>query len=191
MHDTVQAVLRDPAFQRSVRTSLADRMLIWLLDWLDRLGKAMHNLPSGRTIGLGAVALLVVFLLARLVIVARQDKTPLRDASRRRRAVATDDPWEAADLLVADGRFEDAAHALYRGVVLALGRDERLRLDPSRTSGDYARELHRRGSSSLAPFRAFTRRFDAAVYGRTVPTAAVLAELRELSLPFRRRAAAA
>ena len=53
------------------------------------------------------------------------------------------------------------------------------------TSGDYARELRRRSAASLVPFRAFTRRFDAVVYGHVGATAASVAELRELSRPFR------
>src|SRR5665647_1406725 len=37
VHDTVQAVLRDPAFRRSLRRSLADRMLLWMSEWFERL----------------------------------------------------------------------------------------------------------------------------------------------------------
>jgi hypothetical protein len=192
VHDTVRAVLRDPSFRRSLRRSLADRILLWLFDWWERLMRSVKHLPSGRSIGLAFVALIVLFVLARLVIAARTpDARSERSAHRRRGAVTSDDPWHAAEALVAQGRFEEAAHALYRGVVFSLGREERLRLDPSKTSGDYARELRRRGSASLAPFRAFTRRFDVAVYGHRGADAAALQDLRELSAPFRPRVRAA
>lgn len=183
--------MRDPAFRRSLRSSFADRMLLWLGDWFERFLRLLEGLPSTRSIGLGLVALLVVFVLARFVLAARAQATDVQRLAQRRAGASGDDPWAAAESLVAEGRFEDAAHALYRGVIAALARDERLRLHPSRTSGDYARELRRRSSSSLAPFRAFTRRFDVVVYGNDHADARSLAELAELSAPFRSRARAA
>ena len=191
VHDTVAAALRDPAFQRSVGRSLADRFLIWFFDALHRLGRLFTHLPSTRTLGLALIALLVLFVAVRIIITARERDDGAKRTSRRRGAMAARDPWESADAFGAEGAYEDAAHALYRGVILALGRDERVRVDPSKTSGDYARELRRRGSPSLAPFRAFTRRFDVAVYGHEGVDENVLAELRELSAPFRLRRRAA
>ena len=113
-----------------------------------------------------------------------------RRASRRGVASGTD-PWQAADELLALGRHEEAAHALYRGVILALAQAERLRIDPSKTSGDYARELRRRSSSSLSPFVAFARRFDVLVYGHVPPDAAAVEQLRNMTTPFRARSRAA
>lgn len=185
MHDTVRAVLRDPAFHRSLRRSLADRLLVWMAEWFDRLLKLFQHAPSARSIALVFAGLIALFVIVRLLVGASaRDASPGRGA-RRRGAVSAEDPWAAADALVAAGLFEEAAHALYRGVILSLGRRERLRLDPARTSGDYARELRRRSAASLVPFRAFTRRFDVVVYGHDGATAASVAELRELSRPFR------
>ena len=162
--------------------------MLWLAEWFDRMNKAFHNLPSARTVGLIFVALLALFVIVRFVIAARAgDETGVR-AVRRRSGTSTTDPWQIAESLLAQGRFEDAAHALYRGVIVTLGREERLRLHASKTSGDYARELRRRGSASYAPFRTFTRRFDVAVYGHGGCDAAALDELRALSEPFRPRA---
>ncbi len=186
----MRAVVRDPAFRRSLRRSFADTILMWLSDWFNRLLRHASDLPSMRTVALVVVALLVLFAIVHLVIAAREGEQqgvrPLR-----RGAQVFDDPWRSADALIEAGHYEDAAHALYRGVVLTLGRVERIRLDPSRTSGDYARELRRRSSSSLAPFRAFTRRFDAAVYGHEGCSADTLRELHRLSAPFRQVARAA
>ncbi len=187
----MQAVLRDPAFERSLRSSIADRMLLWLVEWFDRITNVLRNLPSTRSIALGFVALLVLLVIARFVIAARARSDRVEGPGRRRGAHATDDPWQVAEAFAAQGRYEDAAHALYRGVIVSLGRDERIRLDPSKTSGDYARELRRRGAASLTPFRAFTRRFDVAVYGHRACDAPAFAELSELSSPFRHRAKAA
>ena len=191
MHDSVRAVLQDPAFRRSIRNSFADRVLLWLVDWFERIERLLRDLPSTRAIGFAVVVLIVLFVAARFVLASRADVRYGDDVSRRRTGTLRDDPWASAEAFRAAGRFEDAAHALYRGVLAALARDERIRLDASRTSGDYARELRRRGSSSLVPFRAFTRRFDAVVYGREGASAAAIDDLVQLSASFRPRARAA
>ncbi len=191
VHDSVRAVLRDPAFNRSLRTSLFDRLLLQILHWLESLRLLLRGLPSTRSLALGIVALLVLFVALRVVLSARARDSQREVGRHRRAASSTDDPWLDADRCIEAGRYEDAAHALYRGVVLTLSRQERLRLDPARTSGDYARELRRRGAASLAPFRAFTRRFDMVVYGHGRAEAQSLAELRALAEPFRTRARAA
>ena len=191
MHDTVRAVLRDPAFRRSLRHSLADRILLWLSHWFAQLLKLLSHLPSARSFVLAFVALIVLFVVVRLVIAARARDERAALGSARRSMASADDPWRAADALALEGRHEEAAHALYRGVIRSLGRLERIRLDPSKTSGDYARELRRRNAATLAPFRDFTRRFDIVIYGHGRADALSLAELRELSAPFRAPARAA
>ena len=191
MHDTVQAVLRDPAFRRSLRRSLADRMLLWISDVFERLMELSRHMPSTRSLALAFVAVIGLFVVLRLFIAASARDERAERAGHRRGAVSADDPWWSADTLAAQGRYEEAAHALYRGVISSLGRLERLRLDPSKTSGDYARELRRRGAGTLVPFRAFTHRFDVVVYGHGSADAAALADLRVLSAPFRARARAA
>jgi len=96
-----------------------------------------------------------------------------------------EDPWRAADALLAAGRLEEAAHALYRAVVESVTRTEKIRLDPSKTSGDYVRELRSRGSPRTSSFRDFSRRFDVAVYGHGGCDAGALTDLARLAEPFR------
>lgn len=192
VHDTVQAVLRDAAFQRSLRRSLADRVLLWATDLLEQLARRFHHGPSLRAIGLGVAGLLVLFVIARSVSASRARDNRAGGSTRRRGAgAAGEDPWLIADALGRQGRFEDAAHALYRGVIQAIGQRERLRLDPAKTSGDYARELRHRGAPSLAPFRDFIVRFDVVVYGHRPADEVALAELLHLAQPFRITARAA
>ena len=192
MHDSVQAVLRDPAFRRALRNSLADRLLLQIGEWINKVGRLFRHLPSAKGFGLGVAALIVLYVVVRFVMAARADVAGRAGRALPRPGQAGgDDPWHAADALAESGLYEDAAHALYRGVIVSIGRSERLRLDPSRTSGDYARELWRRNAPSLAPFRAFTRRFDVAVYGYGGCDADAYGELRALAVPFRERAKAA
>ena len=188
VHDTVARVLREAAFRRSVQQSFADVFMLWLADWFGRFMRIIKHVPSGRSIAIGLGALIVIAVVARAVLATRARGESAERTGRRRGGVAGDDPWQTAEQLMSQGRYEEAAHAIYRGVLNGLTLGERVRLDPSKTSGDYARELRRRGSSSFVAFRAFVRRFDVAVYGHGGCDSAALMELRELSAPFRAKA---
>lgn len=191
VHDTIAAIARGLEYRRSLRQSLLDRAFLWLAQAIERIIGYIRHLPSSRAIGLTILGLIVAAIIARIVIsaLARDEAGP---RARRGRAVGGDeDPFVAAERFVGEGRYEDAAHALYRGVLLAVARSDRVRLDPSKTSGDYARELRARGSSSYHPFRDFSRRFDVAVFGHGVCDAALIDDLRRLAMPFAPRARAA
>jgi hypothetical protein len=191
VHDTVEAVVRGAAFRRSLQTSVAERLLHWISEWMSGVSHFLRGAPSARTIALGAVAALVLIAIVRFVVAAQARDADALAAARAGRGGATEDPWSEADRLSAAGRFEDAAHAIYRGVLSGMARRERVRLDPSKTSGDYARELRRRGAPSYGAFRSFARRFDVAVYGYGGCTAESVTELRTLAEPFAPSARAA
>jgi hypothetical protein len=191
IHDTVAAIARGIDYRRSLRQSLFDRLFLWLAEAIAHLVRFLRHSPVSRPFGYAVIGLIVLGVAARLLIAAQaRDDTrgPLR---RRTRASGTEDPFVVAERLASEGRFEEAAHALYRGVLLALARQERLRLDPSKTSGDYARELRARGSASYQPFRAFARRFDVAVFGHGGCDARLIDDLRTLAQPLGVRARAA
>jgi hypothetical protein len=191
IHDTVAAIVRGIDYRRSLRQSLFDRFFLWLAEGIAHLVRFLRHSPVSRPFGYTVLALIVLGVVARLLVSAqaRDDaRGPLR---RRTRASGTDDPFTIADRLAAEGRFEEAAHALYHGVLLALAQRERLRLDPSKTSGDYARELRARGSAAYQPFRAFGRRFDVAVFGHGGCDARLIDDLRTLAQPLTSRARAA
>jgi hypothetical protein len=191
VHDTVAAIARGLEYRRSFRQSLLDRAFLWLAEAIERIATFVRNLPSSRAIGLTILGIIVAAILLRLVIAAlARDETGAR-ARRHHGVGAGEDPFVAADRLASEGRFEDAAHALYHGVLLALARSDRVRLDPSKTSGDYARELRVRGSPSYQPFREFSRRFDVAVFGHGGCDAALIDDLRRLAAPLTPRARAA
>ena len=75
------------------------------------------------------------------------------------------DPWRAAQRLAAEGAFTDAAHALYQALLQGIARTGALRLHPSKTAGDYVRELRNASSTFFDRFRAFARSYDMVVYG--------------------------
>jgi hypothetical protein len=191
VHDTVAAVVSGTAFRRSLQNTLAERIMRWLSDWFGRIFDMLGGHASLRNLAMALAALLVLLVVAKLVLAARARDEQALGASLAKRGDGGEDPWRAAERLAAEGRFEEAAHALYRGVLSRIAQGERLRRDPSKTSGDYARELRARGSSWYEVFRTFNRRFDVAVYGHGECDAASFSELQRLAAPFVPRARAA
>ncbi|HKP15323.1 MAG TPA: DUF4129 domain-containing protein [Gemmatimonadaceae bacterium] len=191
VHDTVAAIARGIEYRRSIRQSLLDRAFLWVAQGLERLVDFIRHLPASRAIGLTVLGIIVGLIVVRVVIAAlARDETGAR-TRRRAGVVSGEDPFLVADRFAAEGRFEDAAHSLYHGVLLSLARTDRVRLDPSKTSGDYARELRARGAAAYQPFRAFSRRFDVAVFGHGGCDAPLIDDLRRLAAPFAPRARAA
>lgn len=185
VHDTVAAVVNGRAFGRSLQLSLAQRLIRWISDGLDALMHYLRGSASARWVAIGFALLLLLLVVSRLLLAARaraEDDMMGGDGGRGR---AGEDPWRVAVRFSEAGRFEEATHALYRAVVESVARTDRLRLDPSRTSGDYARELRARGSPRYVAFRTFARRFDVAVYGHGACDAATFAELARMAEPFR------
>jgi hypothetical protein len=185
VHDSVQAVVDSREFRRSIQSTLGERLLLWLGEGIAKLMSLLRGLPGGRSIALGIAALLVLLVVARLVIAAQARDPDAPSRMGRRDRARREDPWRAAERLAAAGDLAGAAHAMYRGALASIAASDRIRLDPSKTSGDYARELRRRGSAAYLPFRAFSRRFDVAVYGHGRCDMALLDDLRRLAQPLR------
>jgi uncharacterized protein DUF4129 len=129
--------------------------------------RAVYDSPSGRwTVGAILVALFVVLLVRALL----GGLVPgAADAILRPRPGGADedttDPWVRAQRLAAAGRYTDAAHALYRALLASVAARAALRLHPSKTAGDYARDLRRAAPASFGPFREFARDYEVVVYG--------------------------
>jgi hypothetical protein len=191
VHDSVRRLAEGSGYRRSLQQSLLARALVWLEEHIDALIKALRAMPSARTVVVTILSIVALLIAARLVVsaVARDDVR--RRAVRRGGQAGGGDPWREAESLASTGYFEGAAHALYRAVLHALAESDRIRIGPTKTSGDYARELRARGSPRGQAFRAFVRRFDATVYGRGPCDAGAVAELRGLANPFLPQARAA
>ena len=166
IHDTVAAIVRQPAYRRSLGTTLLDRVLEWIGDWYSRLVAALGTVPHGRVVATVAAATIALLVVARIAYAARLRGTSAMSLARGRgkQRVATD-PWREAERLAAAGQFTEAAHALYRATVAILASQGLVRRHDSKTSGDYARELRRRGAPAYAAFRRFGSRYDRIIYG--------------------------
>lgn len=190
VHDTVAAIVRGRAYHRSVRSSILDRVFEWLRRLFDAIFARVPALPHAREWTIGLTLLVVALVAARLIYAAQLRQDGTLSAPRRTRITGAD-PWAEAERAAAEGRYTDAAHALYRTVLATLARGGRLRLHRSKTAGDYARELRLAGSSAYAAFRDFGRRYDRIIYGDGVCDAAGYAALLGAARPLLDRGQAA
>ena len=165
IRDTVAAIASDPAYQRALTTSIWDRVVRWLLDRLSDLLRLVDNTEYGRIATIAALALVVALILVRVVIGINAERA-LRGESRGTRPQAGGIAMVAdAERLAAGGDYTAAAHALFAALLAACAARGEIRLHPSRTTGDYARELRRRNAPSLRPFQSFRSRYDRVIYG--------------------------
>ena len=178
IHDSVARIIRQRPYERSLRTSLFERFWRWVGDILDRISSAMPAVPHARQVAIACIAALLVLVILRVIFVTRlgDEEGDARLGPRGRKG-ADSNPLERAQQLAQEGNFTDAAHALYRALVLTLMRRERLRMHSSKTSGDYARELRAHGSAHYQAFRLFGRRYDRLLFGKMELDAAGYAEL--------------
>lgn len=167
IHDTVAAIAKQAAYRRDLGTTLLDRILQWLAELYRTLIESLGGVPHGRLVATLAAAAVALLIIARVVYAARlrsstsADETP-GAVARGGRSL---DPWREAEAFAARGQFLEAAHALYRATIAMLAASGLVRFHESKTSGDYARELRRRGAASYVPFRRFGSRYDRIVYG--------------------------
>ena len=162
------AIFRDPAYARTLRESTWDRFVGWLGQWIREMLEAVRGSRSvyWTTIALFTVLLLaVVGRAAYLGYLRRDQRAEARGQRRRDGGRGGRDPWVLAQELAGAGNYTDAAHALYRALLEALARRERVRLHPSKTVGDYVRDLRQRSSSLFTRFRDFARSYETVVYG--------------------------
>jgi hypothetical protein len=179
IQDSVAAIIRQRPYQRSVSATLLDRLLDWLAALIRRVFSAVSEIPNAKWIVLAATIVVLLAIIARLVLAHEADER--RRHIRAGAVQGAGDPWAEAERLAAAGSFTEAAHVLYRAVTERLAAAERIRLHPSKTSGDYARELQRRGFAATADFRTFGRRYDHVMFGVGVCDAPTYAQLRDLA----------
>ena len=172
IRDAVDSVFRAAEYNRF---SLFSKLLAWLGHLWTALREILSPLFARVTSsppvywGLIAIlALLVIAAIARTVLLWRARRglvaagmawelTPFR----RGRG----DPWSQAQALAARGEFTDAAHLLYAALLESAARQQQLRLHPSKTIGDYVRELRTRSSALFGRFREFARSYETVIYG--------------------------
>jgi uncharacterized protein DUF4129 len=173
IRDTVAAVFRAPGYNR-VRT-LGERF--WeqvgrLIEWLARLFAPLRDVARDSPLVYWTLVVLLATALAavlgRLAYLAYLRRTGTAMGSGLPGAWGRGpegDAWLLAQRLSTEGHYTDAAHALYRALLEAAARQGDVRLHPSKTVGDYLRELRARSSRLVSRFRDFARSYEVVIYG--------------------------
>jgi hypothetical protein len=171
IHRAVQAVYAVPTYNRTSLWSrfwsfvweMLGRFFLWILPAFGVLRKSP---PLFWTLIVG-LALLTAGVIVRSIYLWRA-RTALRIAGQgweMQPGATRGDAWSAAQLLAARGDFTAAAHALYAALLDAGARQNQLRLHPSKTAGDYVREVRKRSSPIFPGFRDFARAYELVIYG--------------------------
>jgi len=181
IHETVATIARQPEFAGSARQSLIGRFWRFVMARLRELLERYHGSTSARYVVIASLVIIVLVIVARLISTRELDARGRRLGRPHGRVSSHEDLWMAAQRAAAAGDRVEACHLLYAAVLQRMANLDGLRLHPSKTSGDYWRELRRRGSAAGDDFRAFTRRLDRAMYGSTTPDAGDVTELLALA----------
>ena len=87
-------------------------------------------------------------------------------------------------MLAARGDYTAAAHALYAALLDAGARQDQIKIHPSKTAGDYVREVRRISSPIFPGFRDFARAYEFVIYGLGVCDRERYERLLSIALPI-------
>ncbi len=172
--EAIDGVLNRSEFQTqetsTLLTAIQEKIQEWKMWILDRLGGLFG---SGDGVANTVIVLLSILTVA---LVAYAIWTVLRayaneaaaekissSSSRTEVGHAPSDELARAGSLAAAGRYAEAMHALYRGVLLWLDVFGHARYDDGKTGGEYAREL--RSGELRRTFRSLLSAFYPVAFG--------------------------
>jgi len=174
--------------------SLRERLWAWIWEmwqrfweWLGVGERALHVSRPIEVVILAIVITAVLATLARALWVWRARGSAVGPAGLPGGRFARGaDPWAEAQALAAAGDFTAAAHALYATLLEYAARGQQVRLHPSKTLGDYGRELRSRRSRLAPGFRAFAGDYESVIYGEQRCDAERYGRLFALATPMLR-----
>jgi hypothetical protein len=172
--DTVEAVF-------SARQFNPPRSIWWWTDYLPRLRIDPQFARPFLIALVVAIALLAIAWWAYRRWLERRYGPIVHGAADMR--ARPRDPWTAAQEFAAAGSFSLAAHALHFAMLEAIARREQVHLHPSKTIGDYLRELRVRSSGLLPAVREFARAYELIAYGARGCDRDDYTRLQALALP--------
>jgi hypothetical protein len=172
IRDTVERVFQAGVYNQ---TTLAQRFFIWLAQLFRAIGAVIRSLVG--MVSQSTALSWAVVVLAIIVIVAITSRIlylwQLRRLQHAASPVRLGDAWfggrgdalALAEDAARQGNFTEAAHALYEALLRAIARTHQIKLHPSKTVGDYGRELRAKGSTLLTRYREFGRDYETVIYG--------------------------
>lgn len=184
------AVFRQAAFvsrQPSWIARKVNELFEWLGDLFRRFGHSRGTNPILFWSVTTVVIAVAIAIIARLAWVSYNRRRQGIDARPELLSAAQGshgDAWALAQQHAARGDFTAAAHALYLALLGAIARRGLIRIHPSKTVGDYVRELRSRSASVFTRFREFARAYETVVYGTGVCDQERYETLQRLAMPI-------
>lgn len=162
-----------------------------LVAWLFPAAEPGTAWSVGRPILLVGLALLVLLALARAArwgLGRLSSERGMHGSTGEAPETLDASAWEArARTAAGEGRWRDAAMALYHAVLHRLADGGHLRIEPSKTPGDYRREV--RGDPAMVRgMNAFVRAFETVAFGGGEPDEAAYRTLEAHAEPLGSRA---
>jgi hypothetical protein len=159
--------------------------LQWLKDLIDRALRAIEREPATAAVVKWAVFTLVAILIVTIGYrLFRHYREARGDAAVRFKTAGVADLWKESERAARRGDYTEAAHLLYAALVRTLVLQGAVRFHSSKTTGEYARELQRRGGPLVAPFTEFVKAYEVVVYRDGTCDADRYAALRHLAEPI-------
>jgi len=184
IRDTIAAIARQTDYQRELGQSALNRILRWLWDRFVEFLETLRGLPHGREIAFVLLIVVVLLVIARIVIGVRAQENVNRVVARGQVAAGRHVSLAEAERLAGAGNFTAAAHVLFSALLMAGAARGEFRVHPSKTTGDYVRDLRRKRAPWLSPFQSFRSRYDRVMYGDMLCTAedygALLSDARNM-----------
>ncbi|MES3034554.1 MAG: DUF4129 domain-containing protein [Gemmatimonadota bacterium] len=181
IRDTISRIVLEQGYQRTVTSTLLSRAWEWFTRMLRDLFQAAAGSRGTYIVALSLIALVIIVAIVRSVIVARARR---QARARRETVVTADDLLAQARGLSAQGAYVEAAHLLHAALVTRLAEGRRVRPHPSKTVGDYARELRQSNDAAAAPYRTFAQTYEIVAYGDGLCDAVRFARLEQLAAPM-------
>lgn len=163
------------------------QLLLQALGWLITHFPGPHRSPVLFWLITSIAVVLLLAMVGRTVFLWNRQRRELALSGSWRgpaAALGHRDPWRATQELAARGDFTAAAHALYAALLEATSRREQIALHPSKTVGDYTRDLRRRSSAAFTTFRDFARAYEVVIYGLGTCDRARYERLKTLAGPI-------
>lgn len=171
IRDTIAAIAKQADYERDLGQSAVNRILRWLWDRFVDILETMRGLPHGREIAFGLLILVILLVIARVVIGVRAEENANRVVVRGQAPAGRNVSLAEAERLADAGHFTAAAHVLFSALLMAGAARGEFRVHPSKTTGDYVRDLRRKQAPWLLPFQSFRSRYDRVIYGDMTCTA--------------------
>lgn len=172
VRDTIAAIVKQRGYQRDLGQSAVSKILAWIWEKIQQFLEMLRGVPHGREIALALLVLGILLVVARVVIGIRAEQNAGRVVARGQSVANRNISLAEAERLAEAGDYTAAAHVLFSALLAAGAARGEFRVHPSKTTGDYVRDLRRKRGAWLSPFQSFRSRYDRVIYGDMICTAA-------------------